>query len=65
MQAERLDDLLDRAMSDCGAMLANLRCIEATAVLNVVKWGLQAEEVRLEQIIETLKEFITRREQGP
>ena len=65
MQAESLDDLLDRAMSDCGAMLANLRRIERTAVLNVVKWGLQAEEVRLEQIIETLKEFITSREQGP
>ena len=65
MQAESLDDLLDRAISDCGAMLTNLRRIEATAVLNVVKWGLQAEEVRLEQIIEKLKEFMTRREQRP
>ena len=62
---EDLSDVVDQLISDCGAIQTQLERIEHTAILNVVKWGLQVEIERIEQLKEALQKLATRLNVGP
>lgn len=51
---EKRADKLDFLISECGGMIARLEQLEKAAILNVVKWGLQAELVKLKDLQEGL-----------
>ena len=51
---QKCSDKLDFLISECGGMIARLEQLEKAAILNVVKWGLQAELVKLKDLQEGL-----------